>query len=764
MPTVESPADHEVLRFFGEAAFEDWRLFEAHFELAAGSSLLVLLLPGTSGALICEQALAERLLKDNHRLERIHFSSASEIIRLGEKLLSLNPDGIGGVWVSFLSPDRTDDAWKAACGKMFTLLNLHRNRILKALPVPLVFVGEPWLQQIFREAAPDFWSVRSTVVRLLPQSEPDESRLEGASMQSQQALIGVEAASDPDYTLQQAHRLANRKDLAFQRTELLMRAAAGFHEKARLELAESCWREALNSLADASEIKQQPRPDAMHAGVLNNLAMVLSELGYRDEALAKAREAARIFEQLAKAQPEVFLPDVAMSLNNLANMLSDLGRREEALEKARESARIYEQLAKTQPEAFLPDVAMSLNNLATRLSELGQREEALLKAQEAVRIDEQLANARPDTFLPSFATALHNLASMLSALGRREEALDKAQEATRIYEKLAKARPDTFLASLAGSANNLANRLGDLGRREEALDKAQEAARIYQQLAKARPDAFLPNVAGSLNNLANRFSELGRPEEALDKAQEAARIYEQLAKEQPDAFLPNVAGSLSNLANRFSELGGREEALDKAQEAARIYEQLAKVQPDAFLPEVATSLNNLAIRLNALGRHGDALHKAQEAVRIREQLAKARPDVFLPNLAKSLTNLATSLSDLGRCEEAMDKAQEAVRIYEQLAMARPEAFLPDLATSYGVRGGVLHRMERHAQAAATFAQGIRAITPHFQKGPPGFAQLIGRLYQDYLRAIQQAQLQPDKELLAPVIEVFDKLEQNQPKK
>src|SRR5208283_2065247 len=110
-------------------------------------------LPGAAGATVCEQALAERLAKENLRLERIRFSSASEIIRLCEWLLDLNPDGIGGVWVSFFSPERTDEAWMTACRKMFAVLNLHRNRILQALPVPLIFVGEPWLQQVFRETA-----------------------------------------------------------------------------------------------------------------------------------------------------------------------------------------------------------------------------------------------------------------------------------------------------------------------------------------------------------------------------------------------------------------------------------------------------------------------------------------------------------------------------------------------------------------------------------------------------------------------------------
>jgi tetratricopeptide (TPR) repeat protein len=64
--------------------------------------------------------------------------------------------------------------------------------------------------------------------------------------------------------------------------------------------------------------------------------------------------------------------------------LSDLGRREEALAAAQEAVDIYRDLARARPEAFTPDLAMSLNNLANCLSALGRREEALAAAQEAV--------------------------------------------------------------------------------------------------------------------------------------------------------------------------------------------------------------------------------------------------------------------------------------------------------------------------------------------------------------------------------------------
>ena len=79
----------------------------------------------------------------------------------------------------------------------------------------------------------------------------------------------------------------------------------------------------------------------------------------------------------------------------------DLGRREEALAAIEEAAAIYRELARARPDPFLPDLAMSLNNQSVRLAGLGRREEALAAIEEAVTIRRELARARPDAFRPT---------------------------------------------------------------------------------------------------------------------------------------------------------------------------------------------------------------------------------------------------------------------------------------------------------------------------------------------------------------------------
>jgi len=490
------------------------------------------------------------------------------------------------------------------------------------------------------------------------------------------------------------------------------------------------------------------------ARLANNLALRLSDLGRREEALAQAEEAVRTYRQLAHQRPDAFLHDLATSLQNLATLLSALGRREEALAEAEDAVRIRRQLTQQRPageqnDAFLPGLATSLHNLATCLSALGRREEALVQSEEALRIRRQLAQQRPDAFLPDLAISLNNLATTLSDLGRREEALAQAGEALRIYRQLAQQRPDAFLPDLAMSLNNLANRLSDLGRREEALAQSEEAVRIRRQLAQQRPDVFLPGLAMSLHNLAIMLNALGRREEAMAQAEEAVRIYRQLAQQRPDAFLPNFATSLNNLATMLSGLGRPEEALAQAEEAVRIYRQLAQRRPDAFLPDLAMSLHNLATTLSALGRHEEALAQSEETLRIRRQMAQQRPDVFLPDLATSLNNLATTLSALGRRKEALAQAEESVRIYRQLAQQRPDVFLPDLSRSLAVRGRVLGD-ERAAEAIASYEEAVVLLTPLYLALPQAHGPLMAAIVRLYLNTAKSAGATPDEKLLAPL--------------
>ncbi|WP_322748677.1 MULTISPECIES: tetratricopeptide repeat protein [unclassified Frankia] len=495
------------------------------------------------------------------------------------------------------------------------------------------------------------------------------------------------------------------------------------------------------------------RDGAEAARLQNNLAIRLSGVGRRAEALAPATEAVTIRRRLAEVAPDAYLPDLAGSLTNLANRLSGVGRRAEALAPATEAVDLYRRLAEAAPDAYLPDLAMSLTNLANVLSGVGRRAEALAPATEAVDLYRRLVEAAPDAYLPNLAASLTTLANRLSEVGRRAEALAPATEAVTIRRRLVEAAPDAYLPDLAGSLTNLAVRLSGVGRRAEALAPATEAVDLYRRLAEAAPDAYLPDLAMSLTNLANVLSGVGRRAEALAPATEAVTIRRRLVEAAPDAYLPDLAGSLNTLALGLSEVGRRAEALAPATEAVELYRRLAEVAPDAYLPNLAASLTNLAIGLSEVGRRAEALAPATEAVTIRRRLAEVAPDAYLPDLAMSLTNLAKSLSEVGRRAEALAPATEAVDLYRRLVEAAPDAYLPDLAGSLTTLANRLSEVGRRAEALAPATEAVDLYRRLAEVAPDAYLpDLAGSLTN---LAVRLSGVGRRAEALAPATEAVD---------
>ncbi|QTL37949.1 tetratricopeptide repeat protein [Pseudoalteromonas viridis] len=492
---------------------------------------------------------------------------------------------------------------------------------------------------------------------------------------------------------------------------------------------------------------------------LNNLAVRQSDLGQREVALASATEAVEHYSALAENRPDAFLPDLAVSLNTLATLQSSLGQHEAAHTSALEAVEHFRILAKARPDIFLPALAGSLNNLANRQSKLGQYEAAYTSALEAVELRRALAQARPDAFLPDLAGSLSNLANLQSALGQHEAAHTPALEAVELQRALAQAHPDAFLPDFAMSLNNLANLQSALGQHEAAHTSALEVFEHFRILAKARPGAFLPDLAGSLNNLANRQSKLGQHEAAHESTLEAVEYYRALAQARPEAFSPYLATSLNNLANLQSALGQHEAAHTSALEAVELRRALAQARPDAFLPDLAMSLNNLANRQSALGQHEAAYTSALEAVELRRALAQARPDAFLPDLAGSLNNLANRQSELGQHEAAHISALEAVELQRALAQARPDAFLPDLASSLNNLADIQSDLGQCEVALLSSKEAVQLLSPYFIKWPEAYKSWMGIVLGNYLRYCKAAEQEPDSELVDPIIEKLNELEQ-----
>jgi tetratricopeptide (TPR) repeat protein len=109
-----------------------------------------------------------------------------------------------------------------------------------------------------------------------------------------------------------------------------------------------------------------------------------------------------------------------------------------------ESLKTYRELAKKEPETYLPHVAATLNNLGIFDSDKNQMNTARMEYEEALKIYSELAQKEPETYLPYVAATLNNLGILDRAENRLEEARKAFEEALTIYEDFAKQDPDQF--------------------------------------------------------------------------------------------------------------------------------------------------------------------------------------------------------------------------------------------------------------------------------------------------------------------------------
>jgi tetratricopeptide (TPR) repeat protein len=159
------------------------------------------------------------------------------------------------------------------------------------------------------------------------------------------------------------------------------------------------------------------------------------------EAVGAYEAVLMLYRDLAQANPEAYLPDVAMTLNNLAILYRATQRMKEAEEAYQEALALRRDLAQANPEAYLPNVAMTLNNLAILYSDTQRMKEAEGAYQEALSTYRDLAQANPEAYLPDVAMTLNNLAVLYSATQRMKEAEDRCCEAERCLEPLWHANP-----------------------------------------------------------------------------------------------------------------------------------------------------------------------------------------------------------------------------------------------------------------------------------------------------------------------------------
>ena len=143
--------------------------------------------------------------------------------------------------------------------------------------------------------------------------------------------------------------------------EHLENLAEEFILKAKITLTDM---ENPNRFDEAIALFEEAVTTSRATGVLLAYAIHLYKQNQFKSAEPLYTEALDAYRKLASANPQAYLPYVAMTLNNLAILHWDTNDYAKAETEYSEALEAYRKLASANPQAYLPDVAATLNNLA----------------------------------------------------------------------------------------------------------------------------------------------------------------------------------------------------------------------------------------------------------------------------------------------------------------------------------------------------------------------------------------------------------------
>jgi tetratricopeptide (TPR) repeat protein len=277
--------------------------------------------------------------------------------------------------------------------------------------------------------------------------------------------------------------------------------------------------------------------------------------------------------------------DLGIGVKLLAISLSALGQRQEAVAAAAESTQLLRALVEVDRAANLAALAAQLAAEGTLRIDNGEFDKGIAAAGEALNLYRELAERWPDRYTFFVAVTAHNLANNLSLRCRFDEALPLVEEAVRSFASLAGARPNAFAQYHARALNTYSNRLNDLARTDEAVAASQESVAIWRDIAAREPAAFEPGLAQALHSLTYRYYEINETDKAIATIDEALALRRRYEPENPDAFGVPVAMSLAVRAAAHRKAGRLAAACDDMAAAVRQLLQYARLLGPAVARE-----------------------------------------------------------------------------------------------------------------------------------------------------------------------------------
>jgi CHAT domain-containing protein len=451
------------------------------------------------------------------------------------------------------------------------------------------------------------------------------------------------------------------------------------------------------------------------AATMNNLGIVLGQLGEITEAVVQFR---RALEMRVKLQPSEDSPegqsDVVHAMANLGKFLMEEGDHDEAISHLRKAVEICERLyPQDRDHESHPLLASRLADLGTALLARRNPDQALPVLRRALAMRERLY---PPSRFPAghadLVTSLGQLGGALAALKEWDESLTSLQKALAMSERLypstrfPNGHPEQVLV-----LRDLGQALQSRGDRNRAIECYRRAIAI---LERTIPPSGYPRERRKFPEILRPLGEAlcaqGDRAEGLEYLRRNLAICERLypLEKYPDGHheLGHSLEALSRLAlSREDYASILSFYLRRLESSERLFPGVR--YPDGH-PVLAASIDSCGRALSDQGDYGGATAYFRRSLEIKQRLYP--PDRYPrghSHVAAALGNLGIALYMQSEFTQSLNALQASLQMLERLY---PSGEFPhghaDIAKTLREVGAVYKDVRSHEQALAYYQRAL----------------------------------------------------------
>ncbi|WCN09982.1 ATP-binding protein [Marinomonas mediterranea] len=316
--------------------------------------------------------------------------------------------------------------------------------------------------------------------------------------------------------------------------------------------------------------------------------------------------------------PEEFGDTYIHRLNNISVLLDDLGNTQLSLEYIKRAVTVSENLMAKDYFTYAPSLALNLNNLSNSLYAVGDIDGSISASQYSIHIRKQLFDKEPSVYGIQLARSLNNLSLSLGEIGNKEESLSTMIESVHLWDKIA-ALPQNEIPESASADDyaaahmNLAKAYIDVGEYENAVEEAYFAGSLFDKLAQQDLAMYGADLATCLNILSVAYLEVKKVGESIDAASKAIFIYRNLSALNNINYKEHLSACYMSLAKGFIANSQLNEAHQCAIEAINIRKSLFRNNPIRFGLDFIKSLD-LAVELYVKDRNQEAAQNTHNSI------------------------------------------------------------------------------------------------------------------------------------------------------